>query len=324
MIDLKPRVLINVDKINFPADVAAKLESYAEVFYVSGDFSDLLSEATAIFAGGDKVNEKYLAKAPHLKVVSRFGVGYDTVDVDACTSGGVYVTHTTDVLSEAVADLTWALILGWIRKIPDADRFTRTEWAKRTRSFPFGWDLRDKKLGIVGLGRIGTEVVKRGVGFGVKMNYYDIIRMKDKEKRWGVTYVSFEDLLKTSDIISLHVPLLPTTRGLMGEKEFKLMKPSALVVNTSRGPVIDQKAVTEALKTKRIAGAALDVFEVEPISLDEGLLKMENALVTPHIASATWETRRKMAERCCESIIAFLKGERPPFTVPEQEGVNFQ
>ncbi len=321
---MKPKVLINVDKINFPDAVAARLGSYADVVYVSGDFSEHLKEATAIVAGGDKVNENYLAKAPKLKVVSRFGVGYDTVDVDACTSRRVYVTHTPDILSEAVADLTWALILGWIRKIPEANVFTRTEWGKRTRSFPFGWDLRDKKLGIVGLGRIGTEVVKRGVGFGVKMSYYDIIRMNEKEKIWGVTYTGFEDLLKTSDIISLHVPLIPTTRGLIGEEELKLMKPSALLVNTSRGPVIDQKALTEALKVKRIGGAALDVFEVEPIPLDQELLKMENALVTPHIASATWETRRKMAERCSESIIAYLKGERPPFAVPEQDGLSFQ
>ncbi len=277
----------------------------------------------SLLAGGDRVNEDFLAKAPKLKLVARFGVGYDTVDVDACTRHGVYVCHTPDVLSDAVADLTWALILGWMRRIPEADRYTREEWGKKQKGFPFGWDMEGKTLGFLGLGRIGVEAAKRGKGFGVKMIYYDVVRRQDIEAQYGITYVSFEELLKTSDILSVHVPLLPTTKGILSAKQFEMMKTTAIVVNTSRGPVIDQKALTEALKAKRIAGAALDVFEVEPDPLTEELLKMENVIVTPHMASATWETRRKMAESCAESIKAFLEGKRPPFTVPEQKNVTF-
>jgi glyoxylate reductase len=320
---LKPKVLVSYKADNFPEDVADKLRPLAEVIRVSGDYTEQLKDATVLLAAGEKVNDDYLKKAPKLKLVSRFGVGYDAVDVEACTKRGVYVCHTPDVLSEAVADLTWAFILGWMRRIPEADKYTRTTWAKRERDFPFGWDMSGKTLGFLGLGRIGAEAAKRGKGFGVKMIYYDVVRRQDLEAQYGVAYVSFEELLKTSDIISVHVPLLPTTRGILSTKQFKMMKPTAIVVNTSRGPVIDQQALTEALKAKTIAGACLDVFEKEPIPLGEELLEMENVIVAPHMASATWETRRKMAERCAESIKAYLEGKRPPFTVPEQKNVTF-
>jgi glyoxylate reductase len=320
---MKQKVLVSYKPDNFPEDVADKLRPLAEVIRVSGDYTEQLKDATVLLAAGEKVNDEYLKKAPKLKLVSRFGVGYDAVDVEACTKRGVYVCHTPDVLSEAVADLTWAFILGWMRRIPEADTFTRTEWGLRQRDFPFGWDMSGKTLGFLGLGRIGAEAAKRGKGFGVKMIYYDVVRRQDLEAQYGVTYVTFEELLKTSDIISVHVPLLPTTRGILSTKQFKMMKPTAIVVNTSRGPVIDQKALTEALKAKTIAGACLDVFEQEPIPLGEELLTMENVIVAPHMASATWETRRKMAERCAESIRAYLEGKRPPFTVPEQKNVTF-
>lgn len=323
MTAMKPKVLVSYKGDNFPEDVADKLRPLADVVRVSGDYSEQLKEATVLLAAGERVNDEFLAKAPKLKLVSRFGVGYDAVDVDACTRHRVYVCHTPDVLSDAVADLTWAFILGWMRHIPEADGYTRTEWGKRQKGFPFGWDIGGKTLGFLGLGRIGTEVAKRGRGFSVKMIYYDVVRRPDIEAQYGITYVTFEELLKTSDIITVHVPLIPSTKGILSTKQFQMMKRSALVVNTSRGPVIDQKALTEALKAKLIAGACLDVFEVEPIPLGEELLKMENVIVAPHMASATWETRRKMAERCAESIKAYLEGKRPPFTVPEQKNVTF-
>ncbi len=323
MTAMKPKVLVSYKGDNFPEDVADRLRPLADVVRVSGDYPEQLRDAVVLLAAGEKVNEGFLAKAPKLKLVARFGVGYDAVDVDACTRHGVYVCHTPDVLSDAVADLTWALILGWMRHIPEADRYTREEWGKKQKGFPFGWDMGGKTLGFLGLGRIGVEAAKRGRGFGVRMIYYDVVRRPDIEAQYGITYVTFEELLRTSDIISVHVPLLPTTRGMLSTKQFQMMKRTALVVNTSRGPVIDQKALTEALKAKTIAGAALDVFEVEPTPLTEELLKLENVLVTPHMASATWETRRKMAERCAESIKAFLEGKRPPFTVPEQKKVTF-
>jgi glyoxylate reductase len=320
---MKPKVLVSYREDNFPEEVADKLRPLAEVIRVTGDYSEQLREAEVLLASGEKVNDDFLRKAPKLKLVSRFGVGYDAVDVDACTRKGVYVCHTPDVLSGAVADLTWAFILGWMRRIPEADDYTRTEWGKKQKGFPFGWDMQDKTLGLLGFGRIGAEVAKRGKGFGVKMIYSDVVRRQDLEAQYGITYVTFEELLKTSDIISVHVPLIPSTKGILSTPQFKAMKKTAIVVNTSRGPVIDQKALTEALKEKTIAGACLDVFEVEPAPLTEELLKLDNVIVAPHMGSGTWETRRKMAERCAESIKAYLEGNRPPFTVPEQKNVNF-
>ena len=320
---MKPKVLVSYREDNFPEEVADKLRPLAEVIRVTGDYSEQLREAEVLLASGEKVNDDFLRKAPKLKLVSRFGVGYDAVDVDACTRKGVYVCHTPDVLSGAVADLTWAFILGWMRRIPEADDYTRTEWGKKQKGFPFGWDMQDKTLGLLGFGRIGAEVAKRGKGFGVKMIYYDVVRRQDLEAQYGITYVTFEELLKTSDIISVHVPLIPSTKGILSTPQFKTMKKTAIVVNTSRGPVIDQKALTEALKENTIAGACLDVFEVEPAPLTEELFKLDNVIVAPHMASGTWETRRKMAERCAESIKAYLEGKRPPFTVPEQKNVNF-
>ena len=320
---MKPKVLVSTGKLNFPEDLAESLRPLADVAYVQGDYAEQLREATAVVVSMEAVNDAYLAKAPKLKVVARFGVGYDTVDVEACTRRKVYVTYTPDVLSAAVADITWALILGFMRRIPEADRFTREEWGKRARGFPFGWDISGKTLGFLGLGRIGREAAKRAQGFDVRMIYRDIVPKPELERLYGVKPVGFEELLRTSDILSIHVPLLPSTRHIIGRKELAMMKPTAIIINTSRGPVIDQDALTEALKTRRIAGAALDVFEEEPISLTHPLLKLDNLVVTPHIASATRETRRRMAERCAESVRALLEGKRPPFMVPEQGNVSF-
>jgi phosphoglycerate dehydrogenase-like enzyme len=320
---LKPKVLVSTGKLNFPEDLAESLRPLADVAYVQGDYAEQLREATAVVVSMEAVNDAYLAKAPKLKVVARFGVGYDTVDIEACTRRKVYVAYTPDVLSAAVADITWALILGFMRRIPEADRFTREEWGKRARGFAFGWDISGKTLGFLGLGRIGAEAAKRAQGFDVKVIYRDIVPKPDLERLYGVKPVGFEELLMTSDILSIHVPLLPSTRHIIGRKELAMMKPTVIIINTSRGPVIDQDALTEALKTRRIAGAALDVFEEEPVPLTHPLLKLDNLVVTPHIASATWETRRRMAERCAESVRAFLEGRRPPFTVPEQGNVSF-
>ena len=320
---MKPKVLVSTGKLNFPEDLAESLRPLADVAYVQGDYAKQLREATAVVVSMEAVNDAYLAKAPKLKVVARFGVGYDTVDVEACTRRKVYVTYTPDVLSAAVADITWALILGFMRRIPEADRFTREEWGKRARGFPFGWDISGKTLGFLGLGRIGREAAKRAQGFDVRMIYRDIVPKPELERLYGVKPVGFEELLRTSDILSIHVPLLPSTRHIIGRKELAMMKPTAIIINTSRGPVIDQDALTEALKTRRIAGAALDVFEEEPVPLTHPLLKLDNLVVTPHIASATRETRRRMAERCAESVRALLEGKRPPFMVPEQGNVSF-
>jgi glyoxylate reductase len=319
----KPRVLVSVGKVNFPEDVAAALKDVGEIEYVAGDYARQRGEASAVVTGQERVNAAYLAQAPKLKMVARYGVGYDSVDVAACTARRVYVAHTPDILSTAVADLTWALILAWMRRIPEGDRYSRTEWGKRQGAFPFGWDIAGKTVGFLGLGRIGAEAARRGYGFGVQMLYHDVVRRPDLEAAYGLAPVGFEDLLRRSDVISVHVPLMPSTEKLVGREALRMMKPSAILVNTSRGGVIDQVALAEALAQGVIAGAALDVCEPEPIPLDDPLLKAPNLILTPHCASATWETRRRMAERCAENVRACLEGRQPPFLVPEQKGHTF-
>lgn len=323
ILTMKPKVLITPDTKNVPEDVSETLKELAEVEYVSGNYDDKLKEATAVLVGTGKINAEYLDKAPKLKLVARFGVGYDSVDVEECTRRGVIVTHTPDVLSSGVADHTWALILGFNRHIPLADTYTKTRWEKREGYIPFGWDTEGKTLGILGLGRIGLEVLKRAQGFPVEAIYYDVYRREDLEKEYGVEYVSYDDLLKRSDILTIHTALTDSTRGMINEEAFSKMKPSAIIVNTSRGPVIDEKALIKALKEKKIKGAALDVFEKEPTPLDNPLLKMDNVVLSPHCASATWGTRRKMAVRSVGNIKALLEGTRPPHVVPEQRGVTF-
>ncbi len=320
---MKPKILITPDTRNLPTDVSDTLKELAEVKYVTGNYEAELKDAYAVLVGTGKVNAEYLDKAPKLKLVARFGVGYDSVDVEECTKRGIYVTHTPDVLSSGVADHTWALILGFNRHIPLADTFTKTKWAKREGYIPFGWDTEGKTLGILGLGRIGTEVLKRAQGFPVKTIYYDIRRRDDLEALYGVEYVSFDELLKRSDILTIHTALTDLTRGMINEKALAKMKPSAIVINTSRGPVIDEKALIKALQEKKIKGAALDVFEKEPTPLDNPLLKLDNVVLSPHCASATWETRRKMSVRSVGNVKAFLEGKRPPHVVPEQSEVSF-
>jgi len=319
----KPRVLVSVGKVNFPEEVAATLGDVGDVTYVAGDYGRQRGEASAVVVGGERVNAEYLAQAPRLKIVARFGVGYDAVDVAACTARRIYVGHTPDILSAAVADLTWALILAWMRRIPEGARYSRTEWAAGQRAFPFGWDLAGKTLGLLGLGRIGAETARRGHGFGMQMLYHDLVRRPELEAAYGLAPVGFEALLRRADVLSVHVPLTPATAKLLGREAFRRMKRSALLVNTSRGGVLDQVALAEALEQGEIAGAALDVCEPEPLPLADPLLKAPNLLLTPHCASATWETRRRMAERCAENVRACLEGRRPPFLVPEQQGQTF-
>jgi len=320
---LKPKIVVSVGKVNFPEDLAQTLKPLAAVVYAQGDYSTHLDQAAAVIVGCEQIDAAYLDEAPRLKIVARSGVGYDTVDVDACTKRRVYVTHTPDVLSAAVADLTWALILGIMRRIPEADKYARDEWAGKKREFPFGWDISGKTIGFLGLGRIGAEVAKRSQGFEAKLIYHDPVAKPDLEKKYALRPVGFDELLKASDILSIHIPLLPTTRHIIGERELNMMKPTSVIVNTSRGSVLDQDALTEALRSKKIAGAALDVFEEEPIPEGHPFLQMENVILTPHIASATWETRRMMAEICAENVKACLEGRRPRHLVPEQSDVSF-
>lgn len=247
-----------------------------------------------------------------LKVVANYAVGYNNIDVKAATERNIIITNTPGVLTEAVAEHTIALLFAIAERIVESDEFVRqgkfVGWAPMLF---LGSSIVGKTLGILGLGRIGMEVARRmHEGFDVKMIYHDKNRNEEFEKQWGITYVDFETLIKESDFLSVHVPLLPETTHMIGEKEMKMMKKTAYLINTSRGPVVDEKALVISLKDNIIRGAALDVFEQEP-ELAPGLKDLTNVVLTPHIASATDETRNKMSEMAASNILAVLAGKEP-------------
>lgn len=262
----------------------------------------------------DRFDSELFEKAERLKVLSSMSVGLDHVDLDAATKHGVYVTYTPDVLTDATADLTWALILGVARRVSEAERFLRSglwkvAWAP---NMFLGSDVYGKTLGIIGMGRIGYAVAKRARGFDMQILYYQRRRLaEDKERAVGARYVGLDELLSTSDFVSIHLPLTEQTRGLINEEKLRLMKPTAYLINTSRGAVIDEAALIKALKEGWIKGAALDVYTVEPLPKDSPLLRFENVLLTPHIGSATTETRKRMAELAAENLTAVLTGRLP-------------
>jgi glyoxylate reductase len=261
----------------------------------------------------DKIDAEVMdAAGPDLKVISNYAVGYDNIDVDEATKRGIAVTNTPGVLTETTADLTWAILMAVARRIVEADNFLRTgQWRGWAPSLMLGHDVYGKTLGIVGLGRIGRAVAKRARGFDMRVLYYDVKRDEQAEREVGVIYTSLESLLKESDFVSIHAPLTEKTRHLIGEKELRLMKPTAFLVNAARGPLVDEAALIRALKEKWIAGAALDVFEKEPYVPPE-LIQMKNVVLVPHIGSASVETRSKMAMMAVENLLAVLEGKIPP------------
>jgi len=262
----------------------------------------------------DKINaEVFDAAGPQLKIVANYAVGYDNLDVAEAKKRGVMLTNTPEVLTETVAEQAIALMFAIARRIVESDQFMRdgkyVGWAPLLF---LGNDFLGKTLGLVGLGRIGTAVAKRmHDGFDMKIIYYDVKRNEDLEKQYHLEYKNLDDLLKESDFISIHVPLLPETKHLIAEPQFKMMKKSAYLINTSRGPVIDENALVNALKNGEIKGAGLDVYENEP-KMAAGLAELPNTVLTPHTASATEETRSKMSELAAENIIASLEGKTPP------------
>ncbi len=253
------------------------------------------------------------AAGPQLKIIANYAVGFNNIDVDAATQRKIPVTNTPGVLTETTADLTWALILGTARRISEGERYLRAgKWESWAPQLLLGDDIHEKTLGIFGLGRIGAAVARRAKGFNMRIIYTDTIR-KDPalEEELGATFVDKPTLLAESDILTLHCPFLDETRHAFSSDEFSAMKPSAVFVNTTRGPVVDEAALVLALQTGQITAAGLDVFEEEP-EIHPGLLKCENALLIPHLGSATKETRAKMAEIAATNVIARLKGETPP------------
>jgi glyoxylate reductase len=261
----------------------------------------------------DKVDASLMNAATRLRVVSNMAVGYENIDVSAATSRGIIITNTPGVLTETTADFAFALLLGAARRVVEADAYTKKGyWKTWGPSILLGHDVHHATLGIVGLGRIGTAMAKRAKGFDMQVLYYDQVRKYQEEQELGIEFASsLPDLLSRADFITIHTPLIADTYHLISTKEFAVMKPTAILINASRGAVVDQKALYEALKSRHIFAAALDVTEVEPIQLDSPLLTLDNIIITPHIASASIATRTKMAIMAAANLIAGLRGEMP-------------
>ncbi|MCL0090705.1 D-glycerate dehydrogenase [Dehalococcoidia bacterium] len=275
----------------------------------------------------DRVDSEVLASNPNLKVIANVAVGYDNIDVDAATKQGVMVTNTPGVLTETTADLAFALLLGVARRIVEADKFTR---AGRYEGWELiqphlGVDIYGKTLGIIGMGRIGTAVAKRANrGFDMKILYCDERKNEEAEKELGAELVELDKLLEQSDFISIHTPLTEKTRHMFSTEQFKRMKENACLINTARGPVVDEGALVKALKDGEIKGAGLDVYEEEP-KIHPELAKLDNVILLPHIGSASVETRTTMATLAAKNMVAGLNGKQPPNLVNKEvlkRGVN--
>jgi len=261
----------------------------------------------------DRIDDKLLANAPNLRIVANMAVGYDNIDLKAATKNGIMATNTPGILTETTADLTWALILGATRKLAEADAYTREgRFSGWEPMLLLGGDVHGKTLGVVGFGRIGRAVARRAVGFDMRVLYYDAAAVSASiERKLRAQKVTLRKLLRESDIVTLHVPLTRGTRHLIGAEQLELMKSTAYIINTSRGPVVDEKELVRALRRGAIAGAGIDVYEREP-TLARGLAALPNAILLPHIGSASIETRTKMALMAAENIVEALSGRRPP------------
>ncbi len=305
-----------LDKLRTVADVEVWPEQLPptkeEIINHTKDKDGLLSLLT------DQIDAEVMDAAPNLKVIANYAVGYDNIDVKAASERGIKVGNTPGVLTETTADLAFALLLSSARRIVEADKYTREgKWKSWEPMLFLGQDIHHATIGIVGLGRIGAEVARRAAGFSMRILYYDFVRRPDVEESLGAQFAELETLLRESDFITLHVPLTPETKQMIGKREFEMMKPNAVFINTARGGVVDQQALYEALKNKTITAAGLDVFEIEPIPADDPLLQLENVTVVPHIASASVATRTKMAFMAVENLIAGLEGKPMPNEVKE-------
>ena len=262
----------------------------------------------------DKIDAEVLDAAPKLKMIAQLAVGFDNVDVQEATKRGIYVSNTPEVLTDTTADFAWALLMTLARRVVEADKYVRTgKWKVGWHPAMLqGRDVYGATIGIVGAGRIGYAVAKRATGFSMKILFYDVIPRPEMEKDFGAKKVDLDTLLKQSDFVSIHVPLMKETHHLINAEKLRLMKKTAYLINNSRGPVVDEKALYDALNEGRIAGAGLDVFEQEPAPLDNPLLKLDNVVVAPHISSASYETRSKMAEMVADNLVAFFEGKKPP------------
>ena len=315
---MKPSVLVTR---RLPSSVIARLEDTFDVDLYTGSVAISREELHQRIAGKqalvclltDTIDAAVLdAAGPQLKIVANVAVGYNNIDVPACRARGVAVTNTPDVLTNACADFTWALILAVTRRLGEGERVVRAgKWGGWALDYMLGMELRGKQLGLVGLGRIGRAVADKAPAFGMTVAY----TARTPAGLPGATHMPLDRLLATSDIVSLHCPMTPDTKHLIDQKALTKMKRSAYLINTSRGPVVDEGALAWALKERLIAGAALDVYEKEP-EIHAGLMTQENVLLIPHLASATTETRTGMADLAVSNAIAVVTGQPPLTPVP--------
>ncbi len=299
------------------------LDEHFQVDYWKGDKlsrADLLKHVAdkdgLVCLLTEKVDEELLSAAPKLRIAATVSVGYDNIDVPACTKHKVVATNTPGVLDDTTADFAWTLLMAVARRLLEGDSWMHSgTWNGWDLDQLVGGDVWGKTLGILGFGRIGRGVARRALGFQMRVLYNDAVRAPaDVEKELNAEFVDRDRLFRESDFISLHVPLLPDTRHLISKDNLEKMKHTAFLVNTSRGPVVDEAALAEALENKKIAGAALDVFEHEP-KVHPALLTRKDVILTPHMASASLDTRTKMAVMAANNVVALFEGRRPPNAV---------
>lgn len=302
------------------AGLAPLREAGLDVDVYDGDTPIPRGELLARVEGADgivtlmseRVDDELLkAAGPQLKVVANYAVGYDNIDLEACSRHGVVATNTPDVLSDTTADMAFALLLAVARRIRSGDSLVRSgDWTGWEPEQLLGAQVTGATLGIVGMGRIGRALARRARGFDMRLLYHNRRADPEAERELGATYAALDELLGASDFVSLHAPLTPETRHLIGGRELRAMKKTAVLINTARGPVVDETALVSALRDGTIAGAGLDVFEHEP-EVHPGLLDLDNVVLTPHLGSATLETRTAMALLCSHAVLAVLAGRKP-------------
>lgn len=307
-----------------PSEAIVRLEQAAEVTVWTDEVPpprDVLIRE-AISADGllclltDTIDAELMDAAMSLRVISNYAVGVDNIDVGAATARGIAVGNTPGVLTETTADLAFALVLAVARRIVEADKFLRNcGWRAWSPTLFLGQDVHHATMGIIGMGRIGQEVARRANGFSMRILYTNTRPVETVDRDYGAQHVTLEELLRESDMVSVHVPLNENTRGMIGKAELEMIKPTAILVNTARGPIIDQDALYEALKARRIAGAGLDVFTNEPVDCGDPLFELDNVVAVPHIGSASVATRTKMAFMAVENVIAGLEGRPLPHPV---------
>jgi len=315
---MKPAILVTREVFD---DVLAYLGEHFAVESNQGDTPftpDQLAQRLAGKAGAlttlsDRVDAALLARCPELKAVCNIAVGFNNFDLAACTAAGVMATNTPGVLDDSTADFVWALILATARRVSESERTLRAgQWTGWKLKQFLGTDVHHATLGILGMGRIGQKVARRALGFDMRVLYHNRNRLPhEQEQALNATYVSQDELFARSDILSIHTPYAPDTHHLIGAAEFARMKPGAIFIHASRGGVVDDAALVEALRSGRLAGAGLDVYEGEP-NLNRDLLGFENVVLTPHIASSSEATRRSMAMLAARNLVAALAGETPP------------